>query len=122
MRLRIARDGDADGLARLTGMPAERLAALHVVLAEDSHGTAGTMALSPQGRLDPVWTAGGDRGRAAATALYDAIEAEARRSGVARLTAGAGGGMDAFLARRGWTPTGPEGAPDGMERRLVPVQ
>ncbi len=119
MRLRIARDGDTAGLERLTGAEPGRLAPLHVVLAEDRDGVAGTMAMAPEGRIDPVWVAAGDRGRAAATALYDAIEAEARRTGLARLTAPAEGALAAFLARRGWRRGR---APGEMERVLAPAR
>lgn len=120
MRLRIARDVDAADLSQLTGAPAIRLATLHVVLAEDREGTAGVMALGPGGRLDPVWTAAGDRGRTAATALYDAIEAEARRGGLARLSTTAGSDLAAFLARRGWTETGEGASGPEMERQMAP--
>lgn len=120
MRLRVARAEDRPLLERLSGAPPGALAALHAVLAEDRDGPAGLMAMAPEGRIDPVWTAPGDRGRAAATALYDAIEAEARRTGLARLTAPAGGDLAAFLARRGWRARGDGGPPFEMERGLAP--
>ncbi len=115
MRLRIARPDEAERLAELSG--GAGLDRLHVALAEDAAGVAGIMGLSSAGRLDPVWVAEGGRGRAAATALHDAIEAEVLRSGLATLTASVEPSYRAVLERRGWQAVSAGEGRIGMERR-----
>jgi putative acetyltransferase len=117
VRLRVARPAEGPRLARLAGAPETALDGRHVALAEDAAGVAGIMGLSPSGRLDPLWIAPGDRGRTAATALHDAIEAEALRGGIAVLSTRIDSALRPFLEQRGWRAVAEKGGRTAMERR-----
>lgn len=81
----------------------QRLSAGLALLAEDEHGPAAFMVLTPSGCLDFAYAHPRVMGQGAADALHDEIVARARGMGLSKLHAEASQYARRFLSRHGWT-------------------
>ena len=80
----------------------EKLAEQSVWVSEQKSRITGFMSLMPDGHLDMAFVLPEVMGKGHAAALYDALLAHARATGLPRLTVHAREYSRRFLARRGW--------------------
>jgi glycerol-1-phosphatase len=103
--IRPATDADRDATGRLPGGVGDRGdGEATALVAADADRVVGAVAVGGDGRLSGPVVEEDRRGRLVGSRLVLAACIEARRAGLARVTAPAGGDAEAFLTRLGFRP------------------